>query len=94
MIIRIHRVVLGLAALAALILARAPARADDFKTLSVDDVQKMLGQPDVKVYDANPPDLWQKHHLPGATFIGEKKLASVLPQDRSTKVIFYCAGPK
>jgi rhodanese-related sulfurtransferase len=54
----------------------------------------MIGQPGVKVYDANPPDLWQKNHIPGATFIGEQKLASVLPADKATKLIFYCAGPK
>ena len=90
----IIRGAVGLLALAALAVSPRLARADDFKTLSVDEVQKMMGQPGVKVYDANPPDLWEKSHVPGATFIGEKKLASVLPSDRSTKLIFYCAGPK
>ena len=89
----IPRAALGLAALCALALA-APARADDFKTLSVDEVQRMLGRQDVKVFDANPPDLWQKHHLPGATFIGDKKLATLLPPDKGAKLVFYCAGPK
>ncbi len=85
------RMALGIGALAALTLS---ARADDFKTLGVDDVERMMKQPDVKVYDANPPDLWEKNHLPGATFIGDKKLASLLPSDKATKLVFYCAGPK
>jgi rhodanese-related sulfurtransferase len=84
----------GAAVVAALALATAPGRADDLKMLSVDEVQKLMSQPGVKVYDANPPDLWEKNHLPGATFIGEKKLASLLPADRAATLVFYCAGPK
>ncbi|MFL5303144.1 MAG: rhodanese-like domain-containing protein [Anaeromyxobacteraceae bacterium] len=85
----------ALAALAGLALGIAPAfAADRFKEVRVDDVEKMLGQPDVKVFDANPPDLWEKNHLPGATFIGDKKLATLLPADKETKLVFYCAGPK
>jgi rhodanese-related sulfurtransferase len=82
-------------ALAALALGAAPAfGADGFKEVRVDEVEKMLGRPDVKVFDANPPDLWEKSHLPGAVFIGDKKLASLLPADKTTKLVFYCAGPK
>ena len=94
MIPSLTRAAAGLFALAAVALAPLAARGDDLKTLGVDEVEKMMKQPDVKVYDANPPDLWEKNHLPGATFIGERKLASILPQDRGTKLVFYCAGPK
>ena len=90
----IIRGAVGLLALAALAVSPRLARADDFKTLSVDEVQKMMGQPGVKVYDANPPDLWEKSHVPGATFIGDQKLGSLLPSDKATKLVFYCAGPK
>jgi rhodanese-related sulfurtransferase len=88
------RAAIGLAALAALTVSALARADDDFRMLGVDDVEKMMKQPDVKVYDANPPDLWEKSHVPGATFIGEKKLASILPQDKGTKLVFYCAGPK
>jgi rhodanese-related sulfurtransferase len=82
----------GLLALAA---ALVPiARADDLPMLTVDEVEKLLGQPGVKIFDVNVPELWEKHHLPGSIFIGEKKLATLLPADKETKLVFYCSGPK
>jgi rhodanese-related sulfurtransferase len=83
----------GLLALAAVALAPA-ARGDDLPQISVDDVEKLLGQPGAKVYDVNPPDVWEKHHVPGSIFIGKQKLASLLPDDKDAKLVFYCAGPK
>jgi len=95
MTLRITRALGALTTLAALSLGLAPAFAGDgFKEVKVDEVASMLGQPGVKVFDANPPDLWEKNHLPGATFIGDKKLATLLPADKETKLVFYCAGPK
>jgi len=94
MLVRSSLLSLVLLALGLVALSAGAARADDLKTLSPDQVEKMLGQPGVKVYDANPPDLWEKNHLPGAVFIGDKKLASLLPADKDTKLVFYCAGPK
>jgi rhodanese-related sulfurtransferase len=84
----------GLLALAAVALAPAAARGDDLPQISVDDVEKLLGQPGVAIYDVNPPDLWEKHHLPGSVFIGKQKLASLLPANKGEKLVFYCAGPK
>jgi len=83
----------GLLALAAVALAPA-ARADDLPMLTVDEVEKLLGQPGVKIFDVNVPELWEKHHLPGSIFVGQKKLAALLPADRETRLVFYCSGPK
>ncbi|HEU4382054.1 MAG TPA: rhodanese-like domain-containing protein [Anaeromyxobacteraceae bacterium] len=71
-----------------------PAAAEDFKMMSMDQVEKRLGQPGFAVFDANEPDLWQKHHLPGAVHITGKKLEPLLPADRSTELLFYCTNPK
>ena len=84
----------GLLALAAVALAPAAARGDDLPQISVDDVEKLLGQPGARIYDVNPPDVWEKHHLPGSIFIGKQQLATLLPQDKDAKLVFYCAGPK
>ena len=89
------RRILATAALAAAALALAPvARAGDLPMLSVDEVEKLLGQPGVKIFDVNVPELWEKNHLPGAVFIGDRKLAALLPADKGTKLVFYCSGPK
>jgi rhodanese-related sulfurtransferase len=83
----------GLLALAAVALAPL-ARADELPMLTPDQVEKLLGKPGVKVLDANVPGLWEKHHVPGATFIGDSKLAGLLPADKETQLVFYCSGPK
>lgn len=67
--------------------------AKDFAMLSLDEVEAMLGKPDVVVVDANERELYEKHHVPGARFAG-KKLASVLPEDKDARLVFYCTNPK
>jgi rhodanese-related sulfurtransferase len=60
----------------------------------MDEVEKLLGAPGVAIFDANNPDLWAKHHLPGAVHITGKDLRSLLPADRRTRLVFYCTNPK
>lgn len=85
---------MGAVALAALALAaRLDARADDFAMLSVDDVEKLLSQPDVKVFDANTRETFESGHVPGAVFVEPRTLGSALPQDKSTRLVFYCKNP-
>jgi len=72
----------------------ATARADEgFSTLSTDEVSKLLGEQDVRVFDANGPDVYEKAHLPGAVLVDRKNLERMLPTDRSTRLIFYCKNP-
>jgi len=73
----------------------ALARADEpFQLVAAEQVEKMLGARDVKVYDVNVDELWEKYHLPGAIHVGERDLASILPADKATRLVFYCSGPK
>jgi len=73
----------------------ALARADEpFQLVAAEQVEKMLGARDVKVYDVNVDELWERYHLPGAIHAPERDLASVLPQDKATRLVFYCSGPR
>ncbi len=77
------------------LLANSAACADAaVRTLSVKEVEGMLGQPGVEVYDADVEELWRKHHLPGAVFIGDHALSGLLPGDKSARLVFYCSGPR
>jgi len=83
---------LGLAALA--LTAAVPARgSDDLAMLSVGEVEKMLGQGDVRIYDANTHEVYENGHVPGAIFVDAKSLLASLPQDKSTRLVFYCKNP-
>ncbi len=82
--------------LAAAALGGAAARAaEPYATVDPDAVERMLAAGDVRVYDANPRDVYDRHHLPGAVFVGHARdLAPALPADKATRLVFYCAGPK
>jgi hypothetical protein len=82
---------LGLLVLAA---PFAAAAKDPFQLLSVDEVEKLLGQPNVHVYDANPREVYEKGHLPGAVFVKGEDLSPILPRQKDAKLVFYCANPK
>jgi rhodanese-related sulfurtransferase len=92
MITRLLSLSLALALVPALACASA-GKGEDFQMVSLDEVEAMLGKTDVVVIDANERDLFEKHHVPGARFAG-KKLASVLPEKKDTRLVFYCTNPK
>lgn len=83
-----------LASLALLAAVTLPAAAEDFKLMPMDEVEKRLGQPGFAVLDANVPELWQKHRLPGAIHVTGKKLDGLLPADKTAQLVFYCTNPK
>ncbi len=88
--------------LAALVVAAAAIAAacatkrsgEPFTMVTVDDVARMLGDPRVAIVDANPREVFQEGHVPGARWYRSgPSLASALPADRSTRLVFYCASP-
>ena len=80
-------------AVAVAVLACSRPQADGFAMASVDDVEKFVGQPGVKIFDVNTPESFQSGHVPGAVFVDPKTLASALPQDKSARLVFYCKNP-
>ncbi len=85
---------LGLGLVAAAALACARRSSDPFGLVGVDEVERMLGDPRVAIVDANPYEIFQRGHLPGARWyrVGTS-VASVLPADRTERLVFYCASP-
>lgn len=83
-----------LAVLAFLAAAALPAAAGGYKLMQMDEVEKRLGQPGFAVFDANDLETWKKHHLPGAVSIGGRALEGLLPADKATQLVFYCANPR
>ncbi len=96
MVGRIQRspiILVALVALGALLALASARKAEPVGRLSVDDVERMLGAPDVFVVDANPEDVFRKHHVPGARWWRSVPLAQLLPADKDRRLVFYCAAP-
>jgi ABC-type enterochelin transport system substrate-binding protein len=66
-----------------------------FKEISVDEVDQRVAKKDGKtfVFDANPKEVFDKHHVPGAVYVPDEGVtASLLPADKNATLIFYCAN--
>lgn len=86
----------ALAALSALavLLGLAPGRAvaaEGFALMTVEELSRALGAPDLKVFDANSPKTFARGHLPGAVNVDYEDMEEAeLPADKATRVVFYC----
>jgi 3-mercaptopyruvate sulfurtransferase SseA len=83
---------LGTALAAACLAWAAPARAaeEPFGRLSVDEVEKLLGQKDVRIIDVNDQEVFAKAHVPGAVRVDLTEVAGALPADKALKLVYYC----
>jgi hypothetical protein len=64
---------------------------EPFKRLTVDEVAKMIKDPNVHVYDGNRDEVYKENHVPGAVLLYSKDIKEgVLPAKKETALIFYC----
>src|SRR5258708_35537343 len=73
---------------------------DKFQIIHVADLVKLQADPNshVQVFDANPPSTRERFGvIPGAHLLSSHDkydVATELPKDKSTKLVFYCADFK
>jgi hypothetical protein len=84
---------LGLAAAAALACSSPSAGEAAFREISLDEVERSLGSSGFYVFDANTPEIFAQHHLPGARQVKGKDVAGALPADKDARLVFYCTSP-
>lgn len=84
---------LALAAAAAVLGCAGAHAKEPFAFVGIPEVERMLSEPDVAVIDANPKEVFARNHLPGAKHYRSAPLAEVLPADKKTRLVFYCASP-
>ncbi len=78
------------------LLSKAEGDDSGFKVIHVADLAAMRAKPDSKVmvFDANPPDVREEEGIiPGAHLLsssGGYDVASTLPADKNTPLVFYC----
>ena len=91
--IRIRRALAAAGALLAVVACAGERKGEPFSLVSMDEVERMLGQPDVFAVDANPDDVFRRNHVPGARWWRSAPLAQLLPAERDRRLVFYCASP-
>ena len=76
-----------------LLLAAPLAAAEEFGSLSVQQVSSRLKEKNFYVFDNNAQERFQKSHVPGAKWVNPYALeARDLPADKSATLVFYCAS--
>jgi hypothetical protein len=69
---------------------------ENLPEISIDDVEKGLADKTLTIYDCNNDHTRKKHGvIAGATLVDDPESypASILPADKSAKLVFYCGGP-
>jgi hypothetical protein len=71
------------------------AEKDNFKVIHVADLKALMGGGKVQVFDANGPETREKWGvIPGAKLLSSSDdydIATTLPSNKDTKLVFYCA---
>ncbi len=72
--------------------AHAAAAERELPAMTVAELAGMLERREtVAIYDANGRERYEQGHIPGARYVGHDAVtAAVLPQDRATRLVFYC----
>lgn len=70
------------------------AAAREIPAMTVDELATMLVRHEpVGVYDANGRSRYEQGHIPTARFVGHDPVTvAMLPADRATRLVFYCAN--
>jgi rhodanese-related sulfurtransferase len=66
------------------------------RTIDREELQGLLGQGTIVLFEALPPSYFETGHLPGARNLPLDRIeavAAVLIPDKATEVVTYCAGP-
>lgn len=63
------------------------------KPLTLAEVEAKLGQHNVWLFDANPREMYERGHLPKATWVPFDAITpDLLPPKKDATLIFYCAN--
>ncbi len=58
--------------------------------LTPQQVQQEMGSDQVVVFDVNPENIFKQNHIPKAKNVNFSNLGSLLPADKTKRIIFYC----
>jgi rhodanese-related sulfurtransferase len=69
-------------------------KKEPFGRLSMDEVERMVGQGAAEVFDNNAEERWKLGHVPTAHWLDPANVEQAsLPADKERTVVFYCGGP-
>jgi rhodanese-related sulfurtransferase len=61
--------------------------------ISMREAETLVGKEGVYFFDVNTLEIWADGYIPGAIFFNVHKWKDLLPKDKDTVMVFYCANP-
>lgn len=65
---------------------------DESQLLSLSKVEALIDEGDAYIFDVNTPEIWHEGHLPSAVYFNVADWQSLLPEDKSATLVFYCTN--
>ena len=72
-------------------MVEAPGYKEDLIQISIPEAE-VLKSKGWKFYDVNTLEIWADGFIPGATFFNVQDWKKLLPADKNTPMVFYCAN--
>ena len=62
------------------------------RQVSIPEAEQLFMEPGVRIFDVNTLELWAEGYIPGAVFFNVGNWKKLLPKDKNTLIVFYCAN--
>ncbi len=71
-----------------------PAKVYEFQLnpITMMEAETLVGKEGVYFYDVNTLELWAEGYIPGAIYFNVKDWKKLLPENKDTVMVFYCAN--
>ncbi|GGZ43114.1 rhodanese-related sulfurtransferase [Shewanella chilikensis] len=73
-------------------LVPAPYHEEVLNQISMREAEMLLSQPGVIFYDVNTLEIWGDGFIPGAIYFNVNNWKTLLPENKDTTMVFYCAN--
>ena len=65
---------------------------DESQFFTPAQAEQLFMEPGVRIFDVNTLELWAEGYIPGAVFFNVGNWKKLLPKDKNTLIVFYCAN--
>ncbi len=78
------------AALVTLAPCSTPVEGEKYSTITLGEARDLYSTPGIHFVDVNEPEVHERFHIPGATWVTDENLQRFLPPDKNATLVFYC----
>ncbi|MGL4711159.1 MAG: rhodanese-like domain-containing protein [Shewanella sp.] len=74
-------------------MSEAPYQEIALNPISMREAETLVGKEGVYFFDVNTLEIWAEGFIPGAIFFNVHTWRDLLPKNKDTVMVFYCANP-